>query len=601
MTLSIQLVLSNLVVASLIGGVAWVVGRSGRRAALAHVLWIVFFVKLVTPPIIVLPLLNVSDSLQSASAIAQGSWSNQMIDIWIVFGVVWAIGFLLIATRGLVRFLKFRQLVCREGVRDVDAEASVMSLLIRDAQQWGDRVRSVPHVLRVPVRVSPMLFGVGWCPVIVCPDQLWQVLSDDEREAFLAHETAHYCRRDHWVRWLEWMVTAVYWWFPGVHWARRQLERHEEACCDAWAVRRLESTPRKYAEALLRVVDFISDNGVATPRLASAMQPTDSLEERIRLLMRHRGMDDASHPTKWFAGAACFVLWLVHPISQPRTPIPVTIAGDLHRSTTRIHTEIDVMRSTGVLGNPLTVLPESPTGFWNRSPRNQWANFSLALPGAELFADVRHGISVNVDGRDPVHFTHDELTSLVEIPLTHRIVIGDRSGNLRLWDFSDSMPVSLIGRHRSGITSLAFHHRGGLVSADQTGSVMRWNIQSGQVLATWSTQHNGFSLGSVQSVRYSNDGQTLAILVGRWHEGGSGGSVHILSTETLEVLRSLPVACGTAAIIPDSDGAWLSVDWTGVVRLLDSQLPIHSVSKDQVSALVLSANYSLPKFETQAD
>ena len=117
MALSIQLVLSNLVVASLIGVIAWIVGRSGRRAALAHVLWIVFFVKLVTPPIVVVPVLSVPQASNFVSAIVHGSWSNQMIDVWIGLVAVWLLGCSVIAARGLVRFIKFRQLVCREGVR----------------------------------------------------------------------------------------------------------------------------------------------------------------------------------------------------------------------------------------------------------------------------------------------------------------------------------------------------------------------------------------------------------------------------------------------------------------------------------------------------
>ena len=55
-----------------------------------------------------------------------------------------------------------------------------------------------------------------------------------EQDAVLAHELAHLKRRDHWVRRLEAIVLGLYWWYPGAWWARRQLERAEEECCDAW-------------------------------------------------------------------------------------------------------------------------------------------------------------------------------------------------------------------------------------------------------------------------------------------------------------------------------------------------------------------------------
>ncbi len=121
-----------------------------------------------------------------------------------------------------------------------------------------------------------MLFGIGDGTKIVCPNRLWQSLNEDERQAFLAHEVAHYLRHDHWVRWIEWLVTTIYWWCPLVYFARRELERHEEVACDAWAISYLHTSPRTYAEALLSVVDFLSETQVGTPRLASRMQPADS-------------------------------------------------------------------------------------------------------------------------------------------------------------------------------------------------------------------------------------------------------------------------------------------------------------------------------------
>ena len=47
---------SNIVVASLLASVAFLVGRSGRNAVIAHWLWVAVFVKLVTPPIVLAPI-----------------------------------------------------------------------------------------------------------------------------------------------------------------------------------------------------------------------------------------------------------------------------------------------------------------------------------------------------------------------------------------------------------------------------------------------------------------------------------------------------------------------------------------------------------------
>ena len=51
-----SVVVSNLLVAGLLAVVAWLVGRSGRRPVLAHALWVLVLVKLVTPPLVRIPL-----------------------------------------------------------------------------------------------------------------------------------------------------------------------------------------------------------------------------------------------------------------------------------------------------------------------------------------------------------------------------------------------------------------------------------------------------------------------------------------------------------------------------------------------------------------
>ncbi len=571
-----QLVISNLLVASLIGCLAAVVGRTGRRARLAHGLWVFFFVKLVTPPIISLPL-----GLPSQWFVSIGEFAS-----WHWLFLIWRFGFLLFVVLGLIRFVRFYRLLRREGQLDSESTSFVQSLVRSEA---GRSTIVGPDVLRLPMRVSPMLFGFGSCPVIVCPDQLWQSLSEPERHAFLAHETAHFCRRDHWVRWLEWLVTAVYWWFPGVHLARAQLERHEEACCDAWAIRKLKTTPRQYAEALLRVVDFISDYRVGMPRLASAMQPTESLAERLRLLMRDRGADDSTTTMKSAIAALCVGIWLVHPVIHPRQPsLPRALKEiDVERLTAD-DLAVMAMKELPHLEAANLLLPDQPQGFWNQSPPHRWANFELTLPDAELTADAHCGITIEIPKHQPLHFPAHELTAMVEIPSTQRVVIGDANGQLRLWDLSAGTAVSLIGMHPSAITSLAYHDSVGLVSADATGSVIRWNLQSGQPLATWSNETS-----RIQSIRFSNDGQTLAILLGNWSSPASLQNLVLVDSHTFQSTRSVMVPANTAIVLCWPGDNWCTVDWSGVVHRLHDKSVILVLPKHRVSALALSQSAAL--------
>lgn len=616
-----EAIAGNLFLACLIGGLAWCVGRSGRRSRLAHTLWLVFFVKLITPPIIAIPVSVPQGWWPAAVVVIDGDRRDESIAVsnelplaiaagrtaeesrsqtadnrvrvvsdkpplrwtdW--FWIAWAVGSAVIVVRGLNRLARFHRLLQRNGIRDDEATRFVRTLLRSKGADESDRSRRGPQVVRLPVRVSPMLFGLGSRPIIVCPDQLWASLSERERHAFLAHEAAHYRRRDHWVRWLEWIVTAVYWWFPGVYIARRQLERHEEACCDAWAVRKLNAPPRLYAEALLRVIDFISEHRVGIPRLASGMQPTSSLEERLHLVMKGSSVDNSSKPLLWSVSVACLSLWLVHPVLHPHRE-PTLVVDELTEDDVKdVVTPLMSRLSTASSTAPIDPgdLPEPPTGFWNRTARPEWASFSLALPGARLVAEANRGITIRSLDRIPLRFSSDELSAVVEIPSTKRVVIGDAAGRLRLWDLAAGMPVSLIGIHPTGVSSVAYHAGSGLVSGDHSGSVVRWDLQSGHALATWADSER-----PVQSIRHANDGQTLAILTGPWNQTTRTQDLHLVDGRTLQTTQEIFVPPHTAVVLQSPESDWVSVDWSGRVRSLLTGETVAVISKHRVSALVL--------------
>src|SRR5262249_36787582 len=75
---------------------------------------------------------------------------------------------------------------------------------------------------------SPMLWGWGRCTVILFPRELLARLAPEARDTLLAHELAHFLRRDHWVRLLEFVATGLYWWHPAVWLARARIEAAEE-------------------------------------------------------------------------------------------------------------------------------------------------------------------------------------------------------------------------------------------------------------------------------------------------------------------------------------------------------------------------------------
>jgi beta-lactamase regulating signal transducer with metallopeptidase domain len=133
---------------------------------------------------------------------------------------------------------------------------------------------------------SPLLWAVAGCPRLLLPAGLLSRLDNEQRATLLAHELAHYYRRDHWVRCLEFVATGLYWWLPIVWWVRRELSDAEEECCDAWVVWALPQAAKAYASALVETLDFLSGSQPALPPVASGLGRLPLLRRRLTMIMR---------------------------------------------------------------------------------------------------------------------------------------------------------------------------------------------------------------------------------------------------------------------------------------------------------------------------
>jgi beta-lactamase regulating signal transducer with metallopeptidase domain len=322
--------LSNALVAAILAVVALMVGRLCRqRPALAHGLWLLVLLKLVTPPLLdvqlpwpaspvaqpdsapepfasapedipqaepfaVLPAepLPVADAAlplpddvpviveEPEPAVAEpAAPSPPAGPLWpAVLLAVWAAGSLAWFVLALRRLLTFRRLLHHAR----PAPEALVGQVGELASRLG--LRRAPEVWLVPGRIAPMLFALSR-PLLLLPGQLWQRLSPHQRETLLLHELAHLVRRDHWVRGLEMIVLGLYWWNPIAWLACRELREAEEQCCDAWVVWALPRAGRAYAEALVETLDFLSTPAPAVPVLASGVGQVADLKRRLTMIM----------------------------------------------------------------------------------------------------------------------------------------------------------------------------------------------------------------------------------------------------------------------------------------------------------------------------
>lgn len=310
MDIVLQVGLSNAVAATLLAVVAFAVDRLFRRPALSHACWLLVVLKLVTPPLVRVPLPWTAAPRPDSPAIAvdggalaaapappaalptiqhvadgelaefESESSADAVSGSTIALAVWLTGALLWWTIAALRIAHFGRLLRQTGTAPPKLRARIRQL----AGLIGLRV--CPEAVFVPVVVSPLLWAIGRVPRVLIPMGLWNRLSEDARDALLLHELAHLRRRDHWVRRLELIALGLYWWHPIAWWARRELQNAEEQCCDGWVARVLPGVGAAYATALVETVAFLSTARAVVPLGASGGGQARQLKRRVTMILQ---------------------------------------------------------------------------------------------------------------------------------------------------------------------------------------------------------------------------------------------------------------------------------------------------------------------------
>ncbi len=339
----LELAVSNAVAASALAFVAAGAGLVWRRPALVHALWLLVLLKLVTPPLVRVPiswpgraeatseraeqqpsLLTVPPSPALPAEAEEWNASEDEVE-WLPEERLappapldaveeraapeeplaeqvlplqeapvaaasprwpWAIaGLWMAGSAGWFVLAACRVRRFQTALRYAwPAPAELQERVARLARRLN--LLRVPAVWLVPGRVAPMVWAAGGAPRLLLPVDLLGQLSPEGGDTLLVHELAHVKRRDHWVRLVEMIVLGLYWWHPVVWYARRELREAEEQCCDAWVVATLPGAGRAYAMALVDTLDFLSAVRAAVPPLASGIGQVADLKRRLTMIMR---------------------------------------------------------------------------------------------------------------------------------------------------------------------------------------------------------------------------------------------------------------------------------------------------------------------------
>jgi len=350
---------SNVLMAACLAIVALVAGRLIRRPVVSHVLWLLVLARLVAPPLVGLPVLP--GNVARADVLHQGESSVERvanvlpdvtpsrgesepsraeaatvsptkvwkIDPWRAMLGLWLASAALILAVALVRIVRFRGLLSRAE----EAPSELLRAVDLTATRLG--IRRVPRILLVPDRVPPLLWSAFGSPRVVLPRDLFDRLRPAERNTLVAHELAHFKRRDHWVRYLELVVGAVFWWYPVAWWARRALRAAEEQCCDALVLGSLPGCARAYAESLCTTAEFLARPVTATPAVATGSGDARNLKARLMMILSETTPRRFPRMAAGILALAAVVAVTIHPVRAAISPGVRTGGGDA--VTLRLH------------------------------------------------------------------------------------------------------------------------------------------------------------------------------------------------------------------------------------------------------------------------
>jgi beta-lactamase regulating signal transducer with metallopeptidase domain len=317
----------NAVLAGLLAVGVAVACRIGRfRPAVRHALWLVVLLKLLTPPFLTYPGIEVAIGAQAVPVEPEEAAPEPVVYQFLVpvpqdgivaldnayapesseppippaeplsvptaptrsewhwpewigpLGVrVLFIGTAAMALLQLVRLVQLRRMVARG--------TPAPSALVAEVEAAAAMLCVQPPIVRIlPKLDSPFVCGLH-TPVLLWSAELSESLSPSCQRAVLVHELAHLRRRDHWIAWLRGLAGCVWWWNP-VYWiVSRQLGRNAELACDAWVIAALPNARRDYAEALLAVAGRWSRTAALAPAVGMSGSRRD-FERRLVMVMR---------------------------------------------------------------------------------------------------------------------------------------------------------------------------------------------------------------------------------------------------------------------------------------------------------------------------
>lgn len=128
---------------------------------------------------------------------------------------------------------------------------------------------------------SPMILGV-LKPIVLLPVGIVNQLDIKETEAILAHEVAHYVRKDILVNILQTLVESLFYYHPAIWWISANIRIERENSCDDLAISYM-SDHISYAKTLIKMQEFYQNT--TNPALALQFNKESFFSQRIKRIL----------------------------------------------------------------------------------------------------------------------------------------------------------------------------------------------------------------------------------------------------------------------------------------------------------------------------
>ena len=636
----LNIALINAVTVLPLAALAFGVSRFARRPALTHALWVLVLLKFVTPPLFHLPVtievpaadvehvsnvpVQLPDSepndLASGVALAprlsrevltaphhRGAdaaplaseqiakvdrqvvrqeslsvfastlktcstfWAKRP-DVRSMLLTGWLGGSVLWMSWQLARAVRFRRRVLRGAVASSELQDQTDQL----AAELG--LRRSPRVLIVDAAVSPMLWGCGSRAKLLFPADLADRLDDNARATLVTHELAHFARGDHWVRLLELIATALFWWHPVVWWAKQQIEASEEECCDAWVVGQFPSTPKLYAEALLDTIDYLCERRPALPPVACGLGQAHFLRHRLTKIMRGASPKTMSQRVRVALALFAALLLPLQPFVFGSASITSlkTVSIDaplIHKASTSLTTDEPVdpagslpfASSSAIDAGSTPVLPASVPASRSRSARGERIWSTAASQDGRFVVratTARRIVLTDLSTNAETDLSDERISAVSFAPDGEWFAAAGQDGRITIWDSARGKLLRTVLTHADVLRSVAVSPRGQTIAAgSRDGTVLLLDLVTGESFADVPTYPS-----AVNCVRFSSDGRQLAVAVGDWMSNARG-EVALLDATNGRTVTTLACATSPGALTFASNDELIVGLWDGRTQL----------------------------------